>query len=440
MKRIILLIAVVFSTSLLLTGCFSGGSTSTDNENLGELQEFVGIIKPLGVSIYQEGTHRLEKDNSLIAILESRKFNLAQFEEAEVSVSGKVRDVKQGSQKIMNVEDLTVLEEADGRMKKTHTYVSSYYSYRFEYLPTWPKYEELKKVVSFQNEEVEMPFFRLETIAAVDSFADWLKDLSFEGFNFDVETLIRVGDKNATRRIYRDEEDNQMISVSLPHEEKIYNFIFDGRWADDAQKDKGAFYDLIDSFAFSPLVGDKKTEERRKEVGEDEKEDEKEVAEVIESDIPDNNSEQEEKTEEVSDEEISSEDVDTALEKGFTRFTSSSLKFSIDVPKSWYYSGFSGVTGAIYRYGFTDYKTYQESGDDINLGNLIVMLDIITGGIDEVKKGDMTKIGSHIVYVSESGDNVSIYLERDGSTSFVMKGDIVLKPIMEKMVGSIRGN
>ena len=149
MKRIILFGVFVFSVSFLLVGCFQGGGGSTGNEDLGELQELVGVIKPLGVSIYQEGTHRLEKDNTLVAILESYKFDLSQFEESEVSVSGKVRDVKQGSQKIMSVEDLVVLAESDERVKKTRTYVSSYYSHRFEYLPTWPEYEESKKAVSF---------------------------------------------------------------------------------------------------------------------------------------------------------------------------------------------------------------------------------------------------------------------------------------------------
>ena len=451
MKRIILFSVLVFGVSFLLVGCFQGGTDSTGDKNLGELQELTGVIKPLGVSIYQEGTHRLEKDSSLVAILESRKFNLSQFEESEVAVSGKVRDVKEGSQEIMDVEDLVVLAESDERIKKTRTYVSSYHSYRFEYLPVWPEYEESKKAISFQNEEIEMPFFNLETITTTDDFADWLKDIAFDEFTFDVETLIRVGDKNATRRIYRDKDDNQIISVSLPYENKIYHFIFDSRWTDDLQRDKGAFYDLIDSFSFSLLIGDVSERSERSEGDEQEEQEKEEDSEDTEDTEDTEDSEDTEDTEDTEDsedtssedtgsEEISSEDVDSALEKGFTRFTSSSLKFGIDIPKSWYYSGFSGVTGAIYRYGFTDYKTYRESGDDINLGNLIAMLDIVSGELSEVKKGAMSKLGSHTVYISEIGDSVSIYLERDDSTSFVMKGDSVLRPILEKMVESIRGN
>jgi hypothetical protein len=431
MKRIILFAVIVFGASFLLVGCLQGGSGSTGNGNSGELQELIGVVRPLGVSIYQEGTHRLEKDNTMLAILESRKFNLSQFEGSEVEISGKVRDTIEGSQKIMDVEDLTVLSEADERTKKTRTYVSSYHSYRFEYLPSWPEYEESKKLVSFQGEEVELPFFKLETVDTEESFSNWLNDLSFEGFTFDVETLIRVGDKNATRRIYRDIDDNQIISVSLPEEEIIYHFVFDSRWVDDLQRDKGAYYDLIDSFSFSLLIGDVATEESE--------DDEEAVVEDEEDEITED-TEEEVSEEETAPEEISSEDVDTALNKGFTTFTSSSLKFSIGIPKSWYYSGFSGVTGAIYRYGFTDYKTYRESGDDINLGNLIAMLDILSGDLDEVKKGTMSKLGSHTVYISESGDNVAIYLKRDDSTSFVMKGAKVLQPILEEMVTSIRVN
>lgn len=435
MRRALLFVLVFFAAPILVAGCGSGGNSDSATS---EWKELTGVIKPLGVSIYQEGTHRLEKNNALVAILESSRLNLLQYEEAEVQVAGEVRSVKQGPQQIMDVRELAVITEADSRIKRTHTYVSPYYSYRFEYMPSWSEYTESKESVLFEYEEKDYPVFTLQTIKTDESFASWLKSISFKGFAFDVETLIRVDGKNATRRIYRSGDD-QIISVSLPLEKFIYHFLFDSRGALDAQEDKSNFYDLIDSFSFSPLVGENATSSTVSKE-EDKKKDENSVVgnekEPAAVEVVDENKKESEKV--AAGTNITSDEVQSALEKGFTRFTSSSLKFSIDIPKSWYYSGFSGVTGAIYRYGFTDYKTYQESGDDINLGNLIAMLDIVSGGLDEVKKGSLTQIGSHKVYVASSSDQIQMYFRRDDSTTFVMKGNKALESILSKMVESIR--
>ncbi len=432
---------IIFTVFLLLVaiGTYGCGDEGGSSDGGGEWREITGVVKPLGVTIYQEGTHRLEKDNVLLLILESRKFALAQFEEAEVTVSGVVRDTKQGGQKIMDIDDLNVLVAADERIKRTYTYISSIAPFRFEYPPMWPKYEDFEKGVRFSNEGKDKPFFSVTIEAIGEGFAEWLKTLSFDGYSLDAETLMRVDGKNATRRIYRS-DDSQVISVSLPFEGRIYHFLFDGRWALDLQAEKAAFYNLIDSFVFSAQAGDVSTSkpaETKDATTADAKKPQESTPENPVSTTTDGGTVV--TTPDVAAPGfLTSDEVAKAIEKGVTTFTSSSLKFSIDIPKSWYYSGFSGVTGAIYRYGFTDYKTYQDSGDDINLGNLIASLDIVSGSLNEVKRGVLSKFGDNTVYVYSSDQNIHMYVTRDDVTTFVLKGSKTLQPILEKMAGSLK--
>ena len=444
-QRFIIMTVLLVGVVLSVTACDFGGG-SNDPQNTGDQEEFTGIIKPLGVSIYQEGSHRLEEEGALKVILQSNTYNLYNFEEAEVKVAGRVRDTVEGSQRIMIVTGLDVLQEADDRIKRTQTYASDYHTFQFEYPPRWKVLNESRSEVNFGRdsdqedgedgeEAEEQPFFSVRVAEDVSSFSTWLKSLSFEGFDVDVETLMRVDGRNATRRIYRSENaDNQIISISLPYDEVVFHFVFDSRGTNDLQQDKGAFYDMIDSFSFSALLGTGSVSEP----GDTD-------ADADAADDTDDGGEgTEEKDEDslgsevVDNPNLHSEAVDSWVSKGYTTFESSSLGFGIDVPKVWYYSGFSGVTGVIYRYGFTDFKTYQASGDDINLGNLIMTVDIVSGSLGDVKKGASKTFGSNPAFLHSSGGNITIYIGRDDHTSFVVKGGEVLRPILEHMAESVR--
>jgi hypothetical protein len=201
MRRTALFCVLLFVASSFMVGCQP--SKDSGPRSGGEWQELSGTIKPLGVSIYPEGSHRLEKDDALVVIIQSTRYNLTQFEEFEVTVAGKVRDMDPGDQQVMDVEQLTVITEADENLKQMKTFVSRYNTYHLEYPQLWPESEETQKALTFLKEDKEHNFFSVFVIETDVSFADWLKDLSFDDFTFDVETLIRVDGKNATRRIYR---------------------------------------------------------------------------------------------------------------------------------------------------------------------------------------------------------------------------------------------
>ena len=70
-----------------------------------KIATFSGKIKPLGPSIYMEGTHFLEdEDGKMITLLESSEIDLSFLEGQTVEVEGKVRKAIEGEQMVLEVE------------------------------------------------------------------------------------------------------------------------------------------------------------------------------------------------------------------------------------------------------------------------------------------------------------------------------------------------
>lgn len=414
--------------ALSLSSC--GGSSQQITTPVETTQEeFIGVVKPLGVSIYQEGTHRLESNGRLVAILESKTFGLAAFEEAEVKVGGKVRATVEGAQKIMNVETLEILKPAKERIKMTQTYISPYHSFRFEYSPDWKKMDEDKDKVTFGYEGKTEVLVTVSIAKLTGEFSEWLKKIVFEGFTSETENIFRVDNQNATRKIFRNDKGDQLISVSFPSDGSVYHFVYDGRAAKDATTDKGAFYDLLDSFSFQ--VNGAGTNVMTTPVSSTTS-----TPSTTTTTTPTTTSISD--TSVVLNQNVNDEMVQRVLAANFASYTASgAFKFGFSIPKSWYYSGFAGVSGVIYRYGLTDSKTYKDSGDDVNLANTIATIDIVSGKFEDVRKGSATKLGEKDVYTESSKTEVTYYFKRDDKTTFVIKGYLVLKPVLEKIVASI---
>lgn len=95
--------------ALLLTAC--GDTTATpDATVVSETSNaFVGVVKPLGANVYHVGTHRLEHDGKLVALLESGDSDvvLDNFVGQEVTVTGEKEKVTGGDVDIITVESIT---------------------------------------------------------------------------------------------------------------------------------------------------------------------------------------------------------------------------------------------------------------------------------------------------------------------------------------------
>ena len=70
-------------------------------------ESHTGIIYPLGVSIYMQGTHKLvTSEGELLLLLEASDEKLVVSESMSAEVQGSVRRTTEGNQKIMRVEKI----------------------------------------------------------------------------------------------------------------------------------------------------------------------------------------------------------------------------------------------------------------------------------------------------------------------------------------------
>lgn len=68
-----------------------------------------GIVKRLEVSIYMQGTHYLEKEGRLLALLESQTLDLDNYLEKEVEVQGTAQPTVEGGKIIIKVNNIKIL-------------------------------------------------------------------------------------------------------------------------------------------------------------------------------------------------------------------------------------------------------------------------------------------------------------------------------------------
>ena len=69
-----------------------------------DIKTLIGTVRPIGVSIYMQGTHFLFGDDGKIeTLLESKTINLKDFNDKKVEVSGLTRKTVEGDQQIMTV-------------------------------------------------------------------------------------------------------------------------------------------------------------------------------------------------------------------------------------------------------------------------------------------------------------------------------------------------
>jgi hypothetical protein len=357
------------------------------------LKQYEGTVKPLGVSIYQEGTHRLESEDTLVALLESTKVNLPDFEEKEVKIRGYIRDTVEGGQKIMDVRFIEQLKEAG---VKGFNEVG--YEWSFSYPADW-KTEKEKDKVSFIEEKGDSS----EKIIIVyqypnleDDLVTWLADrdqnLFFES------TQVKVGNSTGVRRTITN-GDQQIIKTYtisgdtgyeirlLSQDEVIKNQYFsiidffqtsfvdesgEDELEDDEELEELGEEDLSTSVEMekgededdlSTTVELEKEEEDLPTMVEMEKEEEEDLSASVEMENEEGSSEESLTTLEA----LSSAQVSAVVEKGYSPFSGRNLSFSY--PKAWYFAYLEGG-----NYGFTDGESYSSGEDEVTLDNSRIMI------------------------------------------------------------------
>lgn len=102
-------------------------SSASSSEEISETRNVLyrGMLREAGVSIYMQGTHRLDLDDGRFVLLESDVLDLNDYVDSKVEVFGSVRPTVEAGGLIMRVESIQSLEETSSESSASGSSVSS---------------------------------------------------------------------------------------------------------------------------------------------------------------------------------------------------------------------------------------------------------------------------------------------------------------------------
>ncbi len=96
------------------TEFFSSSSISSSSSSMAPREySYQGILSPIEVSIYMEGTHQLTLPNGTFLLLRSETQSLSAYEGQEVEVTGPISETVEGDADIMTVTSLSVVANSE---------------------------------------------------------------------------------------------------------------------------------------------------------------------------------------------------------------------------------------------------------------------------------------------------------------------------------------
>jgi hypothetical protein len=235
----------------------------TENEGAEEnfdinFKKLTGIVKPLGVSIYKEGTHRLESDNSLIALLESKDFDLDEYEHKEVELEGIIRDAIEDGLTIMSISKVNVIDDL---IEDLNILDEIGYNFHFEYPSSWEYTKGVGKLIFYKlNDEKEIPLITVLQHPNVDvPIEAWLDTLE-EEISFR-EIHIKVGDEPGYRKTGRDGDGTEIVKSYVKDETN--DAIYEIRYIGNNQTVKTHYLNIVDEFRIGAIEVEIEEEEER---------------------------------------------------------------------------------------------------------------------------------------------------------------------------------
>ncbi|MDB4977888.1 MAG: hypothetical protein JWM56_74 [Candidatus Peribacteria bacterium] len=88
----------------------SSSSSSSSSMTVVENVSYEGVIEPAGMSIYQEGTHRLNLSTGDFVLLESKTVNLDDYVGKHVTLTGDQRSTVEAGGTIVSVRSITIVD------------------------------------------------------------------------------------------------------------------------------------------------------------------------------------------------------------------------------------------------------------------------------------------------------------------------------------------
>jgi len=232
MKKTAIIISA-FLSLLLLAGC---------GEKLPDLEDrvvedgqtaYTGIIEPIEINIYQDGTHKIITDSGEV-IIQSSKVNLNHYLDKKVTVSGAMQKLIDNKGEVFTVEKVT-LEEAGGSGESV-VYENKRFGFRFEYPDLWELLEDTDGLTLRGNGVNWVTLDIFNTEADLDDF--------ITSYEIEDGTPVTIGGQRSIRYI-----DSREIRIYTPNASKgkIYKITFD-QSQEDSDAHKELFYTFLESF------------------------------------------------------------------------------------------------------------------------------------------------------------------------------------------------
>ncbi len=233
MKKISIIISA-FLSLFLLAGC---GEKLPDLEDRiveeGETQtSYTGMIEPIEIDIYQDGTHKIvTKDGEII--IQSATVNLGQYIGKKVTVSGSMQKLIDNKSEVFIVEAIQLEEAGDG---ESLIYENKRFGFRFQHPDLWERLEDTDGLTLRSNGVNWVTMEVFDTDTELDEF------IAF--YEIEDGTPVTIGGQRSVR--YTDPREIRLY-IPNPSKGKVCKITFDqSKEGADARKD--FFYSLLESF------------------------------------------------------------------------------------------------------------------------------------------------------------------------------------------------
>jgi hypothetical protein len=375
MKKLSILMGVVMSSVILLSGCNLFGLAGT-------VDEVTGILEKQDSTDEQSGTHLITDEDGEVYALNSTALNLSSQQ-----YIGNIVKVNVGYDKeneVYSVTGVSVVEvlEKDGGKSNWISYMNQDVGFSWKFYDNWDVIESdtsVKLLAPTQLEGVELDedtSIGLTPDTVLVERRERGEDKTFDEFiefnglglfgrnaaeDYNVSEA-KVG-ANMQSAIKWDLKAGTDVHYFLERDNYIYNISFYALEAGGDDSNLRAFHEMLLEFKFVPFEGAEELP-----IAEDE---------IEEDDTP---SEPIFEPEELMEDEPEAEAAPvSSLENdhdysSYSEFESLPYHFAAKYPASWYYSGASGTEdGVLHKYGFSDEAVTDE--------NEFASLKVLSGGI-----------------------------------------------------------
>jgi len=237
-------ISMLFGT-LVLAGC--GDATPVETEPAEEqaaYETLTGVIRPLGVSIYQEGTHRLDVGGQLAALLttSSNRIHLENYIGDTVDVQGIIRPSVEGNIDVMQVVAVTPLEVASTGEVSYETFADAEYGFSVMY-PNTLSARESRTGASFHDGETKI----IEIAVLENKLARELTDYLIDQYGYAADQLTRISVGGIAGYQFENATGTVMY---LGQDAQIFALAWLDTDADQRARNKRYYLELVQSFSF----------------------------------------------------------------------------------------------------------------------------------------------------------------------------------------------